>query len=213
MRNPAVVANFQYLLDLQRTGFLVTRRFFRQLVLRLLQLLMMLACVYPAQASDDTIEITRNFIEAAEEGYRLSAAYSFELNHGLEDALLHGVQLYFTTEVELTRPRWYWVDEKAVRVKRTARISYNVLTRQYHVGIVGSVQQSFATLDDALFLIRRPSRWVIAQRGQLKVGEVYNVSLRMRLDRDYLPKPIQVNAFNNSEWRLESKKTFQYRAE
>ena len=36
----------------------------------------------------------------------------------------------------------------------------------------------------------------------------------MGMDRDYLPKPIQVNAFNNSEWRLASnKKTFQYRAE
>lgn len=210
MRKIAAVITHQYLSVLQRAGLLVTRRFFRQLVL---QLLLLLACAYPARASDDTIEITRHFIEAAEEGYRLSAAYSFELNHGLEDALVHGLTLYFTTEVELTRPRWYWVDEKAVRVKRTAALSFNVLTRQYHVGILGSVKQSFATLEDALFLIRRPSRWVIAQRSQLKPGELYNVSLRMRLDRDFLPKPIQVNAFNNSEWRLEAKKTFQYRAE
>ncbi|WP_093552239.1 DUF4390 domain-containing protein [Pseudoduganella namucuonensis] len=196
--------------DLLSTGPLVTRRFFRLLAC---QLLLLLACALPAAHADDTVEITRNYIEAAEEGYRLSAAYSFELNHGLEDALQHGLSLYFTTEVELTRPRWYWVDEKAVSVKRTAKISYNVLTRQYHVGIVGSVQQSFAALEDALFLIRRPSRWVVAPRGALKIGEVYNVSLRMRLDRDFLPKPIQVNAFNNSEWRLETKKTFQYRAE
>lgn len=208
MRDRLVIA--KSIAESLRTGLLVTRRFFRQLVW---QLLLLFACAFPALASDDTVEITRNYIEAAEEGYRLSATYSFELNHGLEDALQHGVQLYFTTDVELTRPRWYWVDEKAVRVKRTARISYNVLTRQYHVGIVGSVQQSFATLEDALFLIRRPSRWVVAPRGALKIGEVYNVALRMRLDRDYLPKPIQVNAFNNSEWRLESKKTFQYRAE
>ena len=51
-------------------------------------------------------------IEATEDGYRLAASYAFELNHGLEDAIQHGVQLYFTTEVELTRPRWYWRDEK-----------------------------------------------------------------------------------------------------
>ena len=54
----------------------------------------------------------------------------------------------------------------------------------------------------------------MAPRGALKVGETYNVTLRMGMDKDYLPKPIQVNAFNNSEWRLSSsKKTFQYRAE
>lgn len=194
------------------TGPLVTRRFFRLLAW---QLLLMFACALaPARASDETVEITRATIEAAEEGYRLSAAYSFELNHGLEDALQFGVTLYFTTEVEFTRPRWYWMDEKAVKVKRTFSINYNVLTRQYHVGPVSGVRQSFSTLEDALFLLRRPSRWVVAPRGALKVGEVYNVTLRMGMDRDYLPKPIQVNAFNNSEWRLASnKKTFLYRAE
>jgi hypothetical protein len=190
----------------------VIQRFFRLLSW---QLLLTLACALsPAALADDTVEITRAHVEAAEEGYRLSAGYSFELNHGLEDALQYGVQLYFTTEVVFTRPRWYWFDEKAIVAKRTHRLSYNVLTRQYHVSIIGSVQQSFGTLEDALFFIRRPNRWVVAQRGALKVGEVYNVTLRMGMDRDYLPKPIQVNAFNNSEWRLASnKKTFQYRAE
>lgn len=176
----------------------------------------MLACALPqaARAADDVVEITRAYIEAAEEGYRLSAAYSFDLNHGLEDALQHGVQLYFTTEISFTRPRWYWFDEKAVTAKRTHRISYNVLTRQYHVTILGSVSQSFDSLDDALFFLRRPNRWVVAPRGALKVGEAYNVTLSMGMDRDYLPKPIQVNAINNREWTLASqKRTFQYRAE
>ena len=54
----------------------------------------------------------------------------------------------------------------------------------------------------------------MAPRGALKVGQTYNVTLRMGMDRDYLPKPIQVNAFNNSDWRLASnKKTFLYTAE
>jgi hypothetical protein len=36
----------------------------------------------------------------------------------------------------------------------------------------------------------------------------------MFMDREYLQKPLQVNAFNNSDWRLASnKKTFTYRAE
>lgn len=172
----------------------------------------MFACAQ-AQAADG-IEITRAHIEATEEGYRLSSTYAFELNHGLEDAIQHGVQLYFTTQVELTRPRWYWYDDKAVSERQTIRISYNVLTRQYQVAVLGSMQQSFATLEDAMVLIRRPSRWLIAPRGALKPGETYNVTVRMYMDRERLPKPIQVNAFNNSQWRLESKdKKFQYRAE
>lgn len=185
----------------------------RLLLAMLLPLLLWAGAPAPARASD-SVDITQAHIEAMEEGYRLAASYAFELNHGLEDAILHGVQLYFTTEVEITRPRWYWFDEKAIVARQTSRISYNVLTRQYHVTIIGSVQQSFVTLDDALFLIRRPSRWLIAARGALKPGENYNVTLRMGMDRDYLPKPIQVNAFNDSDWRLSSnKKSFTYKAE
>jgi len=185
----------------------VTLRF-----LRFFACLLLLACVQARAA--EGIEITRASIESADEGYRLAANYAFDLNHGLEDAIQHGVQLYFTTEIELTRPRWWWRDEQAVSSRQTIRISYNVLTRQYHVSVMGSVQQSFATLDEALFLIRRPSRWLIAPKGALKPGELYNVSLRMFMDRELLQKPLQVNAFNNSEWRLASHtKKFTYRAE
>lgn len=187
----------------------MTRRFFRLLAC---QLLLIFACAQAHAA--EGVDIVDARIEASDEGYRLAATYSFELNHGLEDAIQHGVQLYFTTEVELTRPRWYWYDDRAVDRSQTIRISYNVLTRQYQVSVQGGMQQSFATLEDALVLIRRPSRWLIAPRGALKKGETYQVSVRMFMDRERLPKPIQVNAFSNKQWRLESKDgKFQYRAE
>jgi hypothetical protein len=187
----------------------VTLRFFRILAC---QLLLAFACAQ-AQAADG-IEITSAGIESTDDGYRLRANYAFDLTHGLENALQRSVTLYFTTEIELTRPRWWWTDEKAVSSSQTVSISYDALTRQYYVRVMGSVQQSFPTLDEALFLIRRPSRWLIAPKGALKPGETYNVTLRMFMDRDYLQKPLQVNAFNNSDWRLtSSKKTFTYKAE
>jgi hypothetical protein len=194
----------------------VTSRFFRLLAC---QLLLLFAVAFAsafgcaqAQAADG-VEVTRAHIELSDEGYRLSSAYAFELNHGLEDAIQHGVSLYFTTEVELTRPRWYWYDERAVDTRQTTRIHYDILTRQYQVSVLGSMQQSFATLEDAMVLIRRPPRWVIAPPGALSRGESYNVTVRMFMDRERLPKPIQI-ASSNSQWNLESRdKKFQYRAE
>jgi hypothetical protein len=187
----------------------VISRFFRPLAC---QLLLVFACAQ-AQAADG-VDITRAAIELSEEGYRLSSAYAFELNHGLEDAISHGVSLYFTTEVELTRPRWYWYDDRAVDKRQTTRLHYDILTRQYQVSVVGSMHQSFPTLEDAMVLIRRPPRWLIAPRGKLSQGETYNVTVRMFMDRERLPKPIQVNAASNSQWRLESRdRKFQYRAE
>jgi hypothetical protein len=170
------------------------------------------ACV-TAQAADG-IEITRAVIESSDDGYRLDVRYAFELNPSLEQALQHGIGLSFTTEIELTRPRWYWTDDRAVASRRTVRLSYDVLTRVYHMSTPGSVRQTFDTLDEALFLIRRPNRWLIASKGALKVGETYNVAVRMYMDREYMVKPLQVDAINNSDLRLASpKKTFTYRAE
>ncbi|MGH8806463.1 MAG: DUF4390 domain-containing protein [Noviherbaspirillum sp.] len=160
------------------------------------------------------VEITRANLEGDEDGYRLTLGFSFELTRGLEDAITRGIPLYFTTEVQLTRPRWYWFDEKAISTSQTIRISYNVLTHQYHASISGRLQQSFSSLDDALSLVRRPSRWVVAENGALKSGATYNVAVRMGLDVARLPKPFQVHAMNSSDWRFSSDwKHFTFRAE
>lgn len=174
----------------------------RSLAWLLLALLLLTLAWHPVQAAEVTV--SQASIEHSDEGYRLSVSYDFELNRGLEDALSRGVPLYFTTDLQLTRRRWYWFDENSVSVTRTVRLSYNVLTRQYHTAISGQLQQSFTNLDDALTLIRRPPRWLIADNNTLKTGDNYNVGLRMRLDVAQLPKPFQVNALNNSDWRLSS---------
>ncbi|WP_373925210.1 DUF4390 domain-containing protein [Duganella sp. sic0402] len=189
----------------------VTLRFFRLLIA---PLLLMLALLPQPSLAAEGVEIRRALVEATEDGYRLSATYGFELSHEMEDALQYGRTLYFYTEIEFTRPRWYWFDEKAITARQTISLSYNVLTRQYNVAVSGSVHQSFSSMEDALFLIRRPNRWIVAARDKLKTGETYTVKLSMGLDPNYVPKPLKVNALNNSEWRLASdKKTFQYRAE
>ena len=180
----------------------------------LLALLLALSFSPASSSAADGVELIQAHIEAGDDGYKLSATFSFDLNRGLEDVVNRGVTLYFTTDVELTRPRWYWFDEKAITATQTIRLQYNVITRRYNVAINGSLQQSFNTLDDALSLIRRPSRWLIADKGALKSGEVYRVAVRMGLDLGLLSKPFQVNALNNSDWRFSSDwKSFNYRVE
>ena len=167
-----------------------------------------------APARAEGVEITRAALENTDEGYKLSLRFAFDLNRSLEDAIVRGIPLYFTTEVEVTRPRWYWFNEKTLSVSQTTRISYNTLTRQDQAGIGGQLQASFSSLDEVLSLIRRPGRWLIAEKGVFKPGEVYNLAVRMGLDVARLPKPFQVNALNNSDWRLSSDwKQFTFKAE
>lgn len=184
------------------------------MLIRSLLTALMLGLLAGAAHATDGIEIPRAHLELTEEGYALAATYVFDLNHGLEEALIGGLPLHFTTTLQLVRPRWYWLNENTVDATQTVRISYNVLTRQYRLTINNGLQQNFSSLDDALALIRRPTRWIVAPRGKLKSGETYDAVLQLRLDLTQLPKPFQINAINNSEWRFSSdKKRFSYRAE
>jgi len=68
----------------------------------------------------------------------------------------------------------------------------------------GNLQVGFPTLGEALGVIGHVRDWKIAERGALKLGDVYSVGARMRLDTTQLPKPFQINALTNRDWVLES---------
>jgi hypothetical protein len=70
--------------------------------------------------------------------------FGIDLGHRLEEVVSRGVALYFVAEFDLTKARWYWMDEHVVGRKQTWRLSYNALTRQYRLSS-GALHQNFAT--------------------------------------------------------------------
>ena len=174
----------------------------RQLMLTLLLALMAMLIAPVVHATE--AEVTSAKLETTDEGYRISASFAFELSRGLVDAISKEIPLSFTTEVEMTRPRWYWFDEKTIRSTQTVRIAYNTWTRHYTATINNGLQQNFATLEDALALVLRPRRWIVAEKGSLTPGATYNVAVKLKLDLSYLPKTFVITSFNDSDWRFSS---------
>jgi Domain of unknown function (DUF4390) len=162
--------------------------------------LALLLMALPAHA--DSIEVRDARLEAQEDGWTLYTEFGLDLSSRLEEAINKGVPLYFNLEFELTRPRWYWLDEKAVQTSQTYKLSYHALTQSYRLS-AGSLYQSFPTLGEALRLLARP-RMPAFNRQQIKAGETYVAQVRLRLDVAQLPKPFQINALTSREWNLES---------
>ena len=133
----------------------------------------------------------------------LSAEFDLALTSTLEEALQKGIPLYFTIEFDLTRARWFWVDEKIAEWSITYRVSYSSLTRQYRVAS-GPLGQTFGSLDDVERFIGRVSPRPVARADTLAKGARYEAALRIRLDVTQLPKPFQVNALAMREWQLAS---------
>ncbi|MEO8937001.1 MAG: DUF4390 domain-containing protein [Burkholderiaceae bacterium] len=156
-----------------------------------------------AQASLDRIEVNQAVFESRDDGYYFSGDFELELKPRIAEALDRGLTLYFVVEVELTRSRWYWFDEKTVNATLNYRLSYHALTRQYRVS-TGNLQLGLATLPEALGVIAHVRDWKVAERSILRPGETYATAVRMRLDTTQLPKPFQINAITNRDWTLES---------
>src|SRR4051812_31917625 len=124
-----------------------------------------LALLTPAPAWSNEIELRQAELRAVEDGLVLDADFAFELTPRLAEVVANGVPIYFRVDFELTRRRWYWWDETAAAKRLQLRLSYHALSRQYRLS-TGLLQQSFATLDEALNVLKRIRSWLVVDRTE-----------------------------------------------
>lgn len=178
-----------------------------------------LSCLVPVvfyceSASAAGVEVTTAKLETTDEGYRALVAFSFDLGNDLRTAINDGIPVSFTAEVEISRPRWYWFDEKTIHSSQTIKIQYDLWRRQYTAAVNGGLKQHFASLDEAMTLVLRPRRWLVAEKSALNLSATYNVAMRLKLDNSHLSKPMLIATLSNSDWRLASDwKRFTFKAD
>lgn len=186
------------------------RRWVPALLLCLAALLVLLAPPVRAQGHGDIAEMQ---LEHTAEGLFLTAALPLELPSLVEDALYKGISMYFVTEAEVLRQRWYWSDKVVARAARYLRLSYQPLTRRWRLaqsstpfsasGLGVSLGQNFEELSEALSAMQRIARWKIADEGVLDDDASYLVNFQFRLDMSQLPRPMQIGAVGRSGWTLQ----------
>ena len=166
------------------------------------------------------VEVTELRLEKSEGALLLQSSLRLDLSAVVEDALQKGMPLYFVTEAEITRDRWYWYDKKISTVARHYRLAYQPLTRMWRlnvsrepigsVGLASSLSQSFQTLPEALSAIRRTVNWKLADLTELDGDNKYTLIFKFRLDVSQLARPFQMTAGSNAEWNLATQKTIRF---
>lgn len=164
------------------------------------------ALSFSVQAAAETIAVKSAVVRLQDDAYVMDAEFDFSLTAPLEEALVRGTPLYFVLETEITRTRSYWFDERVNSPQFVRRLFFTALTNSYRVDTGRSVgtPNSYPTLDEALRQIRLVRGRTLLERRELKGGERYEVSLRLKLDTTQLPKPLQVNTLVSREWTLAS---------
>lgn len=165
--------------------------------------LLALVLALPFAARAEGIGVKNATVSAVEDGWQVDADFDVQFSAQLEEAVNKGIPLYFVVDFEMARPRWYWFDEKPVVANQTYKVTYAPLLRQYRVA-VGSVYQNFATFKEVTRVLSRLRGWHVADNGAFKKDQVYQASLRMRLDTAQLPKPFQLTATVSRDWNVAS---------
>ncbi len=139
-----------------------------------------------------------------------STRFAVQLNPTLVDALEGGVALSFKLEFQLTRPRLYaWWRQLADGFDATAdqsyKLTYHALTQSWRVS-VGSLYQSYPTLNDALTSIGAIRGWRVLPKSMVGKSRLsdFGGQVRLALDIAQLPRPFQLSALGAAEWKLDS---------
>lgn len=170
---------------------------------RLLAVFLLALLCQPAIAADFDVR-TAN-IRLADGAWTLTARIDYRLTDKAIQALENGVTLTFRVEVSISRERRFWLDPEVVSVQRDWQLSYDALTKRYLVRYPDDREPtSHGTLFGALNALGRVQSLQIAEGSKLEKGQTYDIGVRSVLDQQTLPGPLQVLAFWDSGFSLES---------
>ena len=136
------------------------------------------------------------------QGLYLDVNVEFDLPRSVQDALNRGIPLYFVTEFSIQQQRWYWVNKPLIEASLMTRLSYSPLTRQYRLSR-GGLSQSFDSLSETLAILKSLHGWRISEDTHIENPEDCVAEVRVRLDTNQLPLPMQVTIGEN-DWDLTS---------
>jgi hypothetical protein len=135
----------------------------------------------------------------------VDARLGLELSSEALEALESGVALTIQTQIEVTRRRRAWPDALVEDRQRNIQLSYLSLSQRYLIKNLDSgEQESYATLYSALRQIGRVRDFPVIATEKIKTGARYIVSLRVVLNQEALPGPLQVLIFWRGDFSLES---------
>ena len=164
-------------------------------------------------------EVTLMRLSRSADGIDLYATVQLDLPSAVEDALEKGIAMVFLAQADVMRSRWYWADKKVASAQRHMRLAFQPLTRRWRLNIASgpmdnnslglTLNLNFDSLQEAMATVQRISGWKIVDTAQIDPDGTYRVDFRFSLDVSQLPRPFQIGAFGQSDWKVSASATRQ----
>jgi hypothetical protein len=173
-------------------------------LLCILVIALVMAGAASAQSLDPhAFEVRSGEIVLRDGVYYLDAAIDFQLSAAARDALESGVPLTFQLNIEVIRPRTFWLDENVASLVQRYRVRYHALSQRYVLTNLNTGDSSsFGTRSGVMRALGEIRSLPVIDRRLLLRGREYQLWLRAGLDVDELPAPLKTAAYLSPQWRL-----------
>jgi len=148
-------------------------------------------------------EVTRTDPIIVEGQLSMDINFDLHLNATMIQGAGRGVPLYFTVELEIVSPRWWWFDKTIITTTLTRRLTYNTLTKQWWVAS-GDLSILVDSLASGLKMLSVVRAWPIAPTDRFEPNTRHEGRVRLRLDTAHLVRSLQLDAMNRGVWSLSS---------
>jgi hypothetical protein len=150
-----------------------------------------------------------NDFSVAKDGEDIFVDFDQELN--LTSKMIHGLKngiiLVFDINFILTKDIPYWFDDIILVKKTRYKIKYRNLLEKFEVIDINGEKVFFKDLPAALNYLKIIKKWYV---GTLKEKEKNLLaSLRIQLNKNHLPKPLQIN-IKDKIWDFQSEEITKY---
>ena len=165
--------------------------------------LVLVLCSFALMAKE--IDILR-LTDRSEDGfYALDVDAEIEPGREVREAVASGIPLRFVFDVRVHKVRRYLWNERLLELRRTLLLERHALAGKYVVTDEASQQRQVASsLDDALIMLGRVRRMVIARDDELAPERPLVGRVRVKLDIESLPAPLRPIAWVSPRWHVSS---------
>lgn len=155
--------------------------------------------------NDDPFVVRNAAVRVVDDVYLLDATARIQLPTRVRNALDSGVDLHIAYEIEVNRRRDWWFDSTVAAVVQRYRLEFHELSLQYLVTNLNTGERrSYPYLGSALNHMSRLRGFPLMDRVLIDDPAYHYLTVRMRLQREFLPLPLRTATMFSGEWQLQS---------
>jgi hypothetical protein len=165
-------------------------------------LLVLLICPLTSFAEDFSAKIRYAELIETATGYSLKTEIDYHLSPTAKEALHKGVPLAWDVLIEVKQSGRLW-NTTVFKKSLPYSLQFHALLNQYEVKSPGQ-QEMFLSLNSALNFMALLQDEVDIEKALLPAGNGYQLGLKTRFNREFLPIPLRPVAYLDSQWFLSS---------